>query len=83
MNTMTRDEQIRKAANKYIKDIVTPIPASLMTAFIKGAAWSDATLLSNESRARTSNKMRDVSELPERKILQVVKASCLQGNTRI
>lgn len=42
MNTMTRQEQIRKAANKYIKDIITPIPASLITAFIKGAAWSDA-----------------------------------------
>ena len=39
---MTREEQRRKAANKYIKDIVTPIPASLMTAFIKGAEWADA-----------------------------------------
>lgn len=39
---MTRAEQIEKAANKYVKDIVTPLPASLAVAFVKGAEWADA-----------------------------------------
>ena len=38
---MTRQEQIAQAAKKYIKDIVTPLPASLMTAFVKGAIYAD------------------------------------------
>jgi hypothetical protein len=38
---MTREEQIEKAAKRYVKDIVTPIPASLMAAFVKGAEWAD------------------------------------------
>ena len=39
---MTRQEQIEQAAKKYVKDIVTPLPASLMTAFMQGAEWADA-----------------------------------------
>lgn len=38
---MKRDEQIEQAANKYVKDIVTPLPASLTVAFEKGALWAD------------------------------------------
>lgn len=38
---MTREEQIEQAAKKYVKDIVTPLPASLMTAYIKGAEYAD------------------------------------------
>jgi hypothetical protein len=38
---MTREEQIEKAAKRYVKDIVTPIPASLTVAFEKGAMWAD------------------------------------------
>ena len=38
---MTREEQIEQAAKRYVKDIVTPLPASLMTAFIKGAEYAD------------------------------------------
>ena len=38
---MTREEQIEQAAKRYVKDIVTPLPASLMTAFEKGAMWAD------------------------------------------
>jgi hypothetical protein len=38
---MTREEQIEQEAKKYVKDIVTPLPASLMTAFINGAEWAD------------------------------------------
>ena len=38
---MTREEQIEKAAKRYVKDIVTPIPASLTVAFEKGAMLAD------------------------------------------
>ena len=48
---MTREEQIRKAANKYVKDIVTPLPASLMTAFIKGAEYADRTPIHYDEKA--------------------------------
>ena len=38
---MSREEQIEKAAERYMKGIVTPLPASIKTAFIKGAEWTD------------------------------------------
>lgn len=38
---MTREEQIEQAAKRYVKDIVSPLPASLTVAFIKGAMWAD------------------------------------------
>lgn len=38
---MAREEQIEKAAEKYIKDIVTPLPTSIKAAFVKGAEWTD------------------------------------------
>ena len=38
---MKREEQIEKAAERYMKGIVTPLPASIKTAFIKGAEWTD------------------------------------------
>ena len=38
---MKRQEQIEKAAERYMKNIVTPLPASIKTAFIKGTEWSD------------------------------------------
>ena len=38
---MTRKEEISKAAEKYVKNILTPLPASLMTAFVKGAIYAD------------------------------------------
>ena len=36
-----RYEEIEKAAERYMKNIVTPLPASIKTAFIKGAEWVD------------------------------------------
>ena len=38
---MTRQEQIEKAAERYMKGIVTPLPASIKTAFIAGAIYAD------------------------------------------
>ena len=38
---MTRAEQIEQAAKRYVKDIVTPLPASLVVAFVKGAEYAD------------------------------------------
>ena len=38
---MTREEQIEQAAKRYVKDIVSPLPASLTVVFIKGAMWAD------------------------------------------
>ena len=38
---MIRQELIERAAKKYVDDIVTPLPASLMTAFMQGAEWAD------------------------------------------
>ena len=38
---MTREEQIKEAAERYMKDIITPLPASIKTAFVKGAEWTD------------------------------------------
>ena len=48
---MTREEQIRKAAKRYVKDIVTPLPASLMTAFIKGAEYADEHPINYDGKA--------------------------------
>ena len=48
---MTREEQIEQAAKKYVKDIVTPLPASLMTAFIKGAEYADRTPIHYDGKA--------------------------------
>ena len=48
---MTRQEQIEQAAKKYIKDIVTPLPASLMTAFVKGAEWADEHPINYDGKA--------------------------------
>ena len=38
---MSREEQIEQAAERYMKGIVTPLPASIKTAFINGAEWAD------------------------------------------
>lgn len=38
---MKREEQIEKAAERYIKGIVTPLPASIKAAFIAGAIYAD------------------------------------------
>jgi hypothetical protein len=48
---MTREEQIEKAANKYVKDIVTPLPASLAVAFVKGAEWADEHPINYDGKA--------------------------------
>lgn len=48
---MTRKEQIEKAAKRYIKDIVTPLPASLMTAFVKGAEYADEHPINYDGKA--------------------------------
>ena len=36
-----RYEEIEKAAERYMNGIVTPLPASIKTAFINGAEWAD------------------------------------------
>ena len=38
---MKREKQIEKAAERYIKGIVTPLPASIKAAFIAGAIYVD------------------------------------------
>lgn len=48
---MTREEQIRKAAKRYVKDIVTPLPASLMAAFVKGAEYADEHPINYDGKA--------------------------------
>lgn len=48
---MTREEQIEQAAKKYVKDIVTPLPASLMTAYIKGAEYADQHPINYDGKA--------------------------------
>ena len=48
---MTREEQIQKAAERYMKGIVTPLPASLMTAFIKGAEYADQHPINYDGKA--------------------------------
>ena len=48
---MKRAEQIEQAAKRYVKDIVTPLPASLMTAFIKGAEYADRTPIHYDGKA--------------------------------
>ena len=48
---MTREEQIEQAAKRYVKDIVTPLPASLMTAFIKGAEYADEHPINYDGKA--------------------------------
>ena len=48
---MKRAEQIEQAAKRYVNDIVTPLPASLMTAFIKGAEYADRTPIHYDGKA--------------------------------
>jgi len=48
---MKRAEQIEQAAKKYVKDIVTPLPASLMTAFVKGAEYADRAPIHYDGKA--------------------------------
>ena len=48
---MTRNVQIEKAANKYVKDIVTPLPASLAVAFKKGAEYADEHPINYDGKA--------------------------------
>jgi hypothetical protein len=48
---MTREEQIEKAAKRYVKDIVTPIPASLTVTFEKGAMWADEHPVNYDGKA--------------------------------
>ena len=48
---MKRAEQIEQAAKRYVKDIVTPLPASLMTAFIKGAEYADEHPINYDGKA--------------------------------
>ena len=48
---MKRAEQIEQAAKRYVKDIVTPLPASLMTAFIKGAEYADQNPIHYDGKA--------------------------------
>ena len=48
---MKRAEQIEQAAKRYVKDIVTPLPASLMTAFVKGAEYADRTPIHYDGKA--------------------------------
>lgn len=48
---MTREEQIEQAAKRYVKDIVTPLPASLMTAYIKGAEYADEHPINYDGKA--------------------------------
>ena len=48
---MKRAEQIEQAAKRYVKDIVTPLPASLMTAFIKGAEYADEHPVNYDGKA--------------------------------
>jgi len=48
---MKRAEQIEQAAKRYVKDIVTPLPASLMTAFVKGAEYADRAPIHYDGKA--------------------------------
>ena len=48
---MKRAEQIEQAAKRYVNDIVTPLPASLMTAFIKGAEYADQNPIHYDGKA--------------------------------
>ena len=48
---MKRAEQIEQAAKRYVNDIVTPLPASLMTAFIKGAEYADEHPINYDGKA--------------------------------
>ena len=48
---MKREEQIEQAAKRYVKDIVTPLPASLMTAYIKGAEYADEHPINYDGKA--------------------------------
>ena len=49
--TEYRQDQIEQAAKRYVKDIVTPLPASLMTAFIKGAEYADQNPINYDGKA--------------------------------
>lgn len=48
---MKRAEQIEQASKRYVKDIVTPLPASLMAAFIKGAEYADQNPINYDGKA--------------------------------
>ena len=49
--TEYRQEQIEQAAKRYVKDIVTPLPASLMTAYINGAEYADQNPIHYDGKA--------------------------------